>query len=170
VDRITRRRAVMMGLVAGSGGLAATPVAEAVGGRKGKKFTLHIKTAEVAHSNGHFVIAGDTSGTLGLGAVAFHSATSPTQTNCKPRVAAAAAVAARAETVRCYLPNGSFHCRVVIDTSAPRRDGTVALTGMGAIISGGGEFSGARGRVQISGERPADKSTATIVVNGQFTA
>ena len=37
----------MMGLVAGSGGLAPTPVAEAVGSRK-DKFTLQIKTAEVA--------------------------------------------------------------------------------------------------------------------------
>jgi hypothetical protein len=168
VNRITRRRAVMMGLVAGTGGLGALPVAEAAGGRKGKRFTLHIQTGEITHAHGKYVVAGDTSGTLGLGAIALHTVTSPTAVDCKPKAKVSAA--ARAETVRCYLPDGSFRCRVVIETSAPRPDGTVALTGMGAIIGGGGEFKGARGRVQINGERPADKSHATIVVNGQFTA
>jgi hypothetical protein len=169
VDRITRRRAVMMGLVAGSGVGGVTPIAEAAGGRKGKRFTLHIKAAEIALANGEHVIAGDTSGTLGLGAVALHSVRDPT-TQASQAPKAAASAANRALTVRSYLPNGSFKCRVVIEASAPRQDGTVALTGMGAIIVGGGDFRGARGRVQITGSRPAGKSNSTVVVTGQFTA
>jgi hypothetical protein len=169
VDRITRRRAVMMGLVAGAGVGEATPVAEAAGGRKGKRFTLHIKVAEIALTNGEHVLAGDTSGTLGLGAVALHTVHDPT-TQASQAPKAAASAANRALTVRSYLLNGSFKCRVVIEASAPRQDGTVALTGMGAIIDGGGDFRGARGRVQITGTRPADKSDATIVATGRFTA
>jgi hypothetical protein len=162
----------MMGMVAGSGGVGATAVAEAAAGRKGKKFTLHIKTGEIAQTNGEHVVAGDTQGTLGLGAIALHTATSPTASNCKPKAAPdiASAVAARALVVRCYLPNGSFKCRVALATSAPRPDGTVQITGAGAIIGGGGEFSGARGRVHVSGTRPANKSNGTFVLNGMFTA